>query len=381
MLDEKTKKAIQNFDLESYVRATFDKVVEAGNQELRVDCFSPNGCAGSDTKAHLWINPSKKVWNCFKCGYGNTTVQRGSAFLPRFIADAEHIPLHQAMQKVSKSTEITPDFGDLDNFEIMLEQIFDEEEPEEPEIRHIRLPKQFHELAYSSGTTSTNFRNYANKRGFTEELQELYDVRYCVSDIPTLPDKYKRAFSKRIVFPIYDQEGVCRSAVARDIGNSQKRTKWVNWPETDLAHFFWPLGRVIDTRYHPYSMGLGRVVLTEGIMDAHAVRQLTRFISFACFGKKLSDAQIELLQKNRVREIILAWDRDAKRQTVRAVERLMGRFKLKVLSYNSEIWEKFDLDLGDTLNPKCPISADMLEEEVKSAIDVESPEYCRWVMV
>jgi len=382
MIDEKLRRALQNFDLESYVHGTFDRVIPSGSSELRVNCFAPKGCAGSDTHAHLWINIHKKAWICYKCGYGDPDVQRGTAFLPRFIADAEHISFQVALQRVIKSVEITPDCEDLD---MALERMFEleegtgEEEKVVPELRTIDMPRQFYKLSEATGRASQSFKRYAGKRGFPDDRQALYDVRYCVSKLPFLPEKYQNTFVKRIIFPIYDQEGTCRSAVARDAGAAWERPKWVNWPDTDLAHFFWPLGRWVGGLFHPNSMGLGRVVLTEGIIDAHAIREMTSRLGFACFGKKLSDSQIDLLQRNRVKEIILAWDRDAKSKMIKMAEKLSGMFIVKVFPYQHEAWDRLDLDLGDTLDPNCPLhSAELMEAEVKAAIDVQSPEFCSW---
>jgi hypothetical protein len=382
MIDEKLRRAIQNFDLESYVRATFDRVVPSGSSELRVDCFAPKGCAGSDSHAHLWINIHKRAWICYKCGYGDPDVQKGTSFLPRFISDAERIPFPQAVDRIVKSSEVTPDFEDL---ELALEKMFEHEEGTEEEeeikpLRQIDLPKQFYQLSPATGRASQSFKSYAAKRGFPHDQQALYDVRYCISRLPSLPERYQNTFVKRIIFPIYDQQGICRSAVARDAGASWERPKWVNWPDTDLAHFFWPLGRWVGGIFHPNSMGLGRVVLTEGIIDAHAIREMTSRISFACFGKKLSDSQIDLLHENRVTEIMLAWDRDAKSKMIKMAEKLSGRFIVKVFPYQHEAWDRLDLDLGDTLDPKCPMhSHELMEKEIKSAIDVQSGEFCRWV--
>jgi len=381
MIDEKLKKAIKEFDLENYLRANFDRVIPSGDSELRVNCFAPKGCAGSDTHAHLWINIHKKAWVCYKCGYGDPDVQRGTSFLPRFISDVERIPFQAALQKILRSVEVTPDYEDL---ELALEKMFgDDDEEEEPvkELRVIDLPRQFHKLGDAKSITSKKFKSYAGKRGFPDELQNLYDLRYCLSRLPSLPERYQNTFTQRIIWPIYDQQGVCRSAVARDAGASWERPKWVNWPNTDLAHFFWPLGRWVGGVFHPNSMGLGRVVLTEGIVDAHAIRELTNRISFACFGKKLSDSQIDLLHENRVTEVMLAWDRDARSKMIKMAEKLSGQFSVvKVFPYQHEAWEELDLDLGDTLDPKCPLhDPRLMQMEIDSAIDVQSDDFCRWV--
>lgn len=372
--EEKKKlgKVIRGYDLESYIRATFDKVVPSGADELRVDCFSPHGCNGSDTKAHLWINIEKRAWICYKCGYGDNKIQRGTANLVRFMADAENAP-YLTVRKRLLAQALTVHDGDLLE---MLEEAFDqlEEEPTEYVPKAIKLPKQFYPIYGSKSRVVGKFRAYATQRWFPEQAQQLYHMHFCISKVPQLEEKYQNTFLNRIIWPVFDQEGTCRSAVARDITNG-KRPRYVNWPNTDIAHFFWPLGRWVAGEFYPSSMS-ERVVLTEGIPDAHAVRCLTPYLAFACFGKKVSEEQVDLLLRNRVREVVLAWDYEAKDKMMRAVDRLLPKFdRVLVFPFKNPAWESSDFSdaLGSDLGSE-------VADEFRSAIDVQSNEYCSWAI-
>jgi len=382
MMNEETKKklyaSIKRFDLQSYIEANFVKVVPSGSSELRVDCFAPNGCASGDTKAHLWINVEKKAWICYKCGYGDNGVQRGTGWIPRLIADVEGVPIRVAIQRLLDDYEPTPD----EDLEAALERSFAAFEAEEETTSRaapsMAIPRQFYRLSAAGGITSGKFRAYAAKRGFDALMQSLYDLHYCVAKIPSLPEKYQSSFVSRLIWPIYDQEGVCRSAVARDITGSRRRPRWVTWPDTEPADFFWPLGRWLNGKFFPNSFPK-RVVLTEGIIDAHAIYCLTDRVAKACFGKKISDAQIELLNSNRVKEIILAWDYEAKDKMINAVERLTPFFHVFVFPYRHPAWSSSaKTDLGDALDPTSEVHQ-VVHEELESAIDVDSPEFCAWV--
>ena len=368
-------KVLRSFDLEAYIEANFDKVIPSGSYELRVDCFAPNGCAGDDTKAHLWINVNKRAWICYKCGYGDHAVQPGTGWIPRFIADWEGITVRQAIDRLLEAHIGTPS----EDLAELLEQAFEDQETitsSRAEPPTMDMPKEFHSLHKSTGLTSSKYKAYAEVRGFTPALQRMHDMRYCVSPIPSLPKKYQNTFKKRIIWPIYDSEGVLRSAVARDMSGSKSRPKWVNWPDTEPSFYLWPMGRWVPNQgWFPNSFP-ERVVLTEGIINAYAVECMTPRAARACFGKKVSDEQIQLLLDGRVREVILAWDFDAKDKMIKAAERLSPFFRVFVFPYRHDAWVK-NLDFGDALDPKSPVHKAVMREMV-NPIDVDSPEFCRW---
>lgn len=372
----KLKKAIERFDLEAYIEATFDKVIPSGSSELRVDCFSPEGCSGGDTKAHLWINIHKKAWICYKCGYGDHDVQKGTGWIPRFIADAEGLPLHLAIRRVLDVADPTPE----ENLEELLNRLFDgdEESVEDEEPPVMKMPRQFHRLSEARGISSKKFHEYAKSRGFTQDLIHEHDIRYCVSPILSLPQKYRSTFVDRIVWPVYDSENVLRSAVARDVTGRSNRPKWVNWPDTEPSWFLWPMGGYDEDRDWLPTPLEETVVLTEGIINAYAVEKLTPYAARACFGKKISNEQIDLLLNGGVKEVILAWDFDAKDKMIKAQRRLSPMFEVKLFPYRHPAWQT-NLDFGDALDKNSPVHQ-FVVQEMRNAICPQSGEYIRWAM-
>lgn len=368
-------RAIQRFDLESYIESTFVKVVPSGSSELRVDCFAPNGCNGEDSKAHLWINFTKRAWICYKCGYGDHSVQKGTGWIPRFIADAENIPIGVAINRILDVVDPTPSEDLAD----MLERMFEGEDVEaESDPPSMAMPKQFHRLAGSKGRSAQKFRAYAHSRGFGDDQIAAHDMRYCVAPIPTLPKKYRNTFVNRIIWPLYDEDEVLRSVVARDMSGSPNRPKWVNWPDTEPSWFFWPLGRfVADKGWFPNSFP-ERVVLTEGIINAYAIECLTPLVARACFGKKISDEQVELLLRGRVREVILAWDYDAKDKMIKAIGKLNPHFSVRLFPYRHPAWRE-DQDFGDALDKENPLH-EQVAPEMMNTVDPHSGEYIRWAI-
>lgn len=372
---EALRKAVLRVDIESYLEATFDRVIPSGQSELRVDCFAPNGCAGSDEKGHLWVNKDKRVWICYKCGYGDPSQQKGTSWLPRFMADAEGTHISKIIDRLLKTYEVVPeeDLGEI------LERLFDPDEDNDmqTQVPIMEMPRQFHELCGSRGYSAQKFIAYAEQRGFGHDEQGLHNLLYCVTGVPTLPEKYRSTFVNRLIWPVYDAEGNLRSAVARDILGSKSRPKWVNWPDTEPSNYFWPMGRFVPGQgWFPNSLPK-TVVLAEGIINAYAIERLSSFVARACFGKKISDAQIDILQRERVQRVILAWDFDAKDKIMQAARRLSTNFEVEVFPYRHPAWA-LNLDFDDATDPDSPIHAEV-QKDLATAIGVDSPEFCKWI--
>ena len=366
-------RAIEQFDLADYVNKQFLDVLPANDAELRINCFSPNGCAGSDTKKHLWINTDKKKWICYKCGYGDPKTQKGTGNLVRFIADAENIYVSEAKNRLLNQVEATQT-GDLD---ILLEEAFDKYNQVIPkeEPKQLRLPLRFHSIWNSRSLTAKRFQQYLIQRRFSTEAQKQFDIRFCISPIKALPKEQQKLFLNRIVWPIYDREGVCRSAVGRSIEvNAQRR--YVNWPKTNLNHYFWPLSVNYYGKQIPYELG-EHVILTEGIADAYAIQQLTPYKALACFGKKLSDPQVDLLCRLNIKSVTLAWDFEAKDKMIYASKRLIPKFdQIDVFPFEHPAWPLYDF--GDAL--KSITLQETMVRELRSTINVLSPQFCAWAL-
>jgi hypothetical protein len=382
---ERLQKAIDNFDLAEYLEEHFSDIKEAaGGVEYRLNCFSPKGCCGSDTDHKLYVNVDEKRWICFKCGYG-TKEQRGTGYLVRFIADVEGIPPALIRHRLSKTVHPTPS----EHFEDLLRDLFLKAESpsakSECEETVIKLPHVFYPLREPVGTLNKHYLDYIKERGLEDTHLGAWDVRFCHKTLTT----ELKPWTARIIFPIRDLEGRVRSAVGRAFPGKRQRQKWINWPDSDLSHMLWPLGYIgKDDKWYTFSSSLyseRRVVLTEGIFDALAVNfgaMDTHYFTGLCtFGKKISEGQIDLLRNLKVKDVILAWDKDAKKASKRAVETLKEDFSVSVFPYNSPIWNHYDL--GDTISlakGPIPIKDGIVEEELKQAIPVESSLYLSWLM-
>lgn len=373
------QRAIEIFDLESYVEETFDfRRVVSNQEEIQINCFSPNGCAGSDYHRHLYVNVEKKRWCCHKCGYGDGREQPGTGNMVTFLADAEGEHKAVIINRLLNTVVPTPS-ADLED---VLAKAFADQDPQEKieEKRVITFPKEIYPLR-EVGSASTNYRKYILNRGFTLTDLAALDTRYVIKYAFPLREGQKHSFEWkwRAVFPIYDLEGECRSAVGRSITKKQENA-WANWPNSDIRNVIWPLGRWDNGVWVPLAR-CRVVVLVEGIMDAHAVNTLTGFQALCTFGKKLSTPQLDLLSDLGVEVVILAWDRDAKSQIRHAVKRLSGRFEVYVFPFRAQGW--CDFDFGDVLARTMDDherATGILLEELNDPLSIESPEFCAWVI-
>jgi hypothetical protein len=345
--------AVQQFDLEGYVRQTFDPIVESGSEELRVNCFAPRGCDGDDTKQHLWVNVRKKAWLCYKCGYGDHRQQAGTGWLVRFLADAERLPVGVVIHRLLKTVRPTP----AAELEKLLEDQFAPSSAQ-PINSPITFPASFKPCSQIP---------YLADRGFREEWLEQYDVRHCLNRSLGL-------WNQRVIFPIRDLPGKLVSAVGRV--TVDRKPRWQNWPGSDIQSLIWPLHSLESGRLIPFA-GQGRAVLVvEGAFDVLGTK-VAGMPALATLGKKLSTQQVALLQRLGIGEVILAWDFDARDKMRQAVDRLVGRFpKVSVFPFLGACWR--DHDLGDMMAD--PRLVDQFQEEIEKRVQVDSDEFLNWTL-
>ena len=356
---------IADFDLEAYIEDNFQDIMYARDgEELRVNCFAPAGCRNSDEKQHLYVNVEQKRWICFKCGYGNSKEHKMSNWLPKFIADNENISVSDAIEKILGHVTPTPE----DEVKELILQAFEDEgiEKKSDLLESIELPKYFFPL-WQTTHPSRVYQKYAKSRGLSKTDFDLYDVRYSF----TMRDRH---WYGRIIFPIYSVEGICKSAVGRAVSPKAK-IKYCNWRKTELSHCVWPVGYFKSRNWKTYKLPK-TVVLTEGIFDALAVIKHTNFFAVCTFGKKLSRKQIQLLKNLGVESVILAYDKEAKKQILSIGQSITDVFDVYLFPFKSKVWNT--MDFGTVLEKPTDDIIQLLEDELCAAIPIDSPEIIGW---
>jgi len=376
-MDTRIQKAIDRFDLQAYVEEQFEDIMYAANgEELRINCFAPNGCAQADNDHKLYVNPSKKRWICFRCGYG-TQQQIGTSSIIRFIADAEGIPPILVRHRLSKVVQPSPQ----EELEDLLQNLFTPAVAAKAAVSiPISMPTNiFYVLRENTQRIPSAQRayTYARSRGLSDNDLAGFDVRFR----PAIQSvKIDRQWSERIIFPIYDMDGNLCSASGRLVNNTKKRPKWWHWPETHIDQLLWPLTQMRATSNT-------HVVLVEGIFDAYAVLKLTGWEVFCTFGHKLSSGQINLLRKRGVKKVTLAWDRDSKQAMITAAKNLeVASIEAGVIPFiNESYWQKWDLGAMISVGDDAPCFTTkelqrIATQELGNPISIGDPETVRWVI-
>lgn len=344
------------FEWEDYLEANLS-IKRTSGEEIRACCF-----VCGDTKHRLYVNPVKGKWNCFKCGFTS-----GKFDVFDFVAKLENIPRHRAIARLLQEYKrTTPDDPMFD----ILAKRKEEEVFALPEKTPIKLAKLPQSAKLIDPVTHKNAYDYLIDRGLTpQEIMAVCAHFVPEKSCPVLDTKgnMRGDVGMRIVFPVYGGDNDLVSWQARTIDPEYTRhDKYLVCPESEIVRTLWPY--VPPTGTH--------AVLTEGILDALAVRRVPGMNSYATFSKKISVDQIYVLKTWGVKTITVFWDRkDAKREIIKAAKELLMHFD-KVFVCRMTAWPK-NKDAGNMLvDPK---GSDILQQALVDCLDVtDSLEYAKW---
>lgn len=349
----------EDFDWDGYVRSNLE-VKYTPSDELRVCCFA---CGDDDFK--LYVNPVKKKFNCFKCGFSS-----GKYDTFDFVSRAEKLPKHLIIKRlVQEYARTTPDDPML-----FIRQTDDAIHIIEPvvtaPIKTLKgLPRTCRPLTERT-QESAPFWDYLISRGLTEYEIRAIRFHFVPETISTVYDAKGRRrgnIGRRVVVPIYGGDNALVSWQARVVSPEYTgNDKYLTAPESELAKTFWPYVR-------PYG---NRAILVEGVLDALAVRRIPETSAYATFSKKISLEQILLLKSWGIEEVLVFWDRkDARKEIVRAVPDLHMHFN-KVYVSRMTNWPAHK-DAGNMLAEVN--GTDMLKLALEDRVDTyDTLEYSKW---
>ena len=353
-----------DFDWDAYLRSNF-QVKQTSSSELRICCFA---CGDTDYK--LYVNPTKRKFQCFKCGF---TSGKYDVFM--FVAKAEGIPKAKAMSRlISEFGAVTPED---DEFVLALQKQ-DLEAPVSAKLTAIKplksLPPQA--ILLSSRTEeSAPFWDYAISRGLTSDEILSMRLHYVPNTKPAVvygsDGRRKGDIANRILWPVYGGDRELVSWQARIIDPDHKgHDKYLSAPESELSKTLWPYVKPTSNR----------VVLVEGVLDCVSVRRAYSN-TYATFSKKVSPEQMLRLKLWGVKEIVLLWDKkDAKKDMERAVKDLQ-MFCDRVFVSHMRGWPKTQ-DAGSLLAD--PLGTDKIKRilDIDQLVDTyDSLEYAKWSLM
>jgi len=221
----------------------------------------------------LAVNLIKRKWHCWKCG------KRGGTLLSLF-------------RRLDVSKE------QINTLRLLLEDEVPRALTETVESTLLTLPEEFISLA--TPTNAPIYKKalgYLEDRGITRDDILVHNLGYCTEGM----------YRNRIVIPSYDATETLNFFVGRDFSGGPY-LKYMNPPISKNLVIF---ENLINWNYP--------VVICEGVFDAMAIKrnaipQLGTLLPRKLLGRILQEGQ---------REVYLALDGDALKDTVRIAERLM----------------------------------------------------------
>lgn len=216
-------------------------------------------------KPKLAINVAKGVWHCWVC------LASGKKLLSLF-------------RKLDCSKEHINE----------LRKILHEEVPHlhtDEVIASLSLPKEFHPLWEPSGRIDFKHAiTYLRNRGISDGEMMKYQMGYCPEGL----------YANRIIVPSFDLTGKLNFFIGRSFYDETGMLKYKNPPVSKNVVGF---ENYVNWNYP--------IVLCEGIFDAIAIKRN----AVPLFGKIPSAKLKEKIVRHNVRDIYLALDNDALRET------------------------------------------------------------------
>jgi DNA primase len=354
------RKVKEEFDWDGYVRE-HHTVKWTPNNELRICCL-----VCGDDKYKLYVNPVKRLFNCFKCNF-----KSGNYDVFDFVSATEGITRFQAMGKLIREyAAVTPEDGELEK---QLMAGFAEEEVESLQDRFDSiktldsLPKDLVPLT-GCNEESEPFWNYLVGRGLTPKEIVAIQAHYSPKSFHPVFDsngKLRGNLTNRVVVPVYGGQNKLVSWQGRSI-DSDDDMKYLTAPESELSKTLWPFVKPHDKH----------AVLVEGVYDCLAVRRIPGVSAYATFTKKISIDQMLRLRMWGIEEVTLFWDKkDAKREMERAIPELLMHFK-KVYVLRLKDWPT-NTDAGNMLADSA--GTDKLKAALQDRVDIyDALEFAKW---
>ncbi len=248
-------------------------------------------CPFCGKENHLYINPMKGKYNCFKCNNGGGI---------KFLLKKMGVQFDEAQVNVSTVT--------VDDLKSRLKGIDKDEKKIDPV--KAGLPDDYWEIL-----PDTEPSHYLLSRGLTWEDIKLYRIGHGFTDL-----------NQRVIFPAFDDDGECLIYSARDYTNNQ------------TLRYKTPKG-ISKSEFVPY-LNIARnyetVIICEGAISAIIAGRN----AVATYGKGFSLKQIEQLLATGFKEYYVAFDGDT--QEGEALKLAFTLWRRKVTTYLIPIPQKDD---------------------------------------
>lgn len=293
-------KIIDNVDIVTEISKDID-LVKKGSNFVGLCPFHP------DNNPSFYVNPEKKICNCFVCHSGGNVISYRQKY--------NKISFYEATKLLANEIGIE-----------MQEQHQIEQTPKH--LMLLEAMKFYHQILKVT-TQGKNVREYLQKRGMDDVIVNRHLLGYCDPKLNTyqyLENEAKNKkfsyldieqsnlfnksnydfFANRLVIPIFDDDGRCVGASGRIIDNSNT-SKYINSSESDI---FEKKKILYNLNNAKNNLKNGQLIIVEGFFDVFSFEEQGVYNVVAAMGTTLTNNHLELLRKYKIKEVILAYDQD-----------------------------------------------------------------------
>ena len=280
-------------DLLSYMERTVDFTKHSGNTHY---CLCP--FHDEDTPS-LAVNEDEQFWHCFGCG--------ASGNIYTWIQRTEHLTFDQTVQKVAQLTN-----SDINeyveseslNFFKTLSKLkkTDKEVPS-------RVPLDM-DKDYIQRFKDEVPQEWIDE-GISPETMKKYEIRI-------------DPMSNRIVYPVKDNDDNLIGVKGRTRFKNFKELKimkYMNYHRLGILDFYQCMQQARDSINNS-----GEIIIVEGIKSVMKLDQWGFHNTVSAETSKLNEYQIELLIRMKVRDVVIAFDKDVQMKKIRDCTELLKRF-------------------------------------------------------
>ena len=280
-------------DLLTYMERTVDFTKHSGNTHY---CLCP--FHDEDTPS-LAVNEDEQFWHCFGCG------KSGSIYT--WIQLTEHLSFPQAVQKVAELTNYDiNEYVESEslNFFKTLSKLkkTDKEVP-------LRVPLDM-DKDYIQRFKDEVPQEWIDE-GISPETMKKYEIRI-------------DPMSNRIVYPVKDNDDNLIGVKGRTRFKNFKELKimkYMNYHRLGVLDFYQCMQQARDS-----INSSGEIIIVEGIKSVMKLDQWGFHNTVSAETSKLNEYQIELLIRMKVRDVVIAFDKDVEMGKIKDCVKLLKRF-------------------------------------------------------
>lgn len=280
-------------DLLTYMERTVDFTKHSGNTHY---CLCP--FHDEDTPS-LAVNEDEQFWHCFGCG--------SSGNIYTWIQRTEHLTFDQAVLKVAQLTN--SDINEyVESESLNFFKTLSKLKKTNKEVP-LRVPLDINKDYIQ------RFKDEAPQEwideGISSETMKKYEIRI-------------DPMSNRIVYPVKDNDDNLIGIKGRTRFKNFKELKimkYMNYVRIGILNYFQCMQQARDS-----INSSGEIIIVEGIKSVMKLDQWGFHNVVSAETSKLNEYQIELLIRMKVRDVVIAFDKDVQMKKIHECTELLKRF-------------------------------------------------------